>query len=84
MKTNIQLIINRKPEVIKRLGISKATFHTRINQNLLPPPISLGQRAVGYLQHEIDAVIAAMVAGKSNAEVKLLVSDLVAQRKLAA
>jgi prophage regulatory protein len=79
-----QLIFNRKPEVLKRLGISKTTFHLKINQTLLPPSIPLGARAVGFLQHEIDAVLAAMVAGKSNAEIKLLVLELVAQRKLAA
>jgi prophage regulatory protein len=84
MINNFQLTINRKSEVIKRLGISKSTFHLRINQNLLPPPISLGDRAVGYLQHEIDAVLAAMVAAKSNDEIKSLVLELVAQRKLAA
>jgi prophage regulatory protein len=84
MNSSNQLTFARKPEVIKRLGISKSTFHTRINQHLLPPPVSLGARAVGFLQHEFDAVLAAMVAGKNNDEIKSLVLALVAQRKLAA
>jgi prophage regulatory protein len=76
-----KLIINRKPEVIKRLGISKTTFHNRINQKLLPPPVSLGNRAVGYLQHEIDTVLAAMVAGKKESDIQVLVTELVAKRQ---
>lgn len=76
--------INRKSEVIKRLGISRSTFHTRLNQQLLPPPIPLGERAVGFLQHEIDAVIAAMAAGQSKVEIKGLVAELVERRKTSA
>ncbi|MCC2615920.1 AlpA family phage regulatory protein [Aestuariibacter halophilus] len=76
--------INRKPEVIKRLGISRSTFHTRLNEQLLPPPISLGDRAVGFLQHEIDAVITAMAAGQSKTEIKALVAELVKRRKSSA
>ncbi|MFT6919825.1 MAG: prophage regulatory protein [Cognaticolwellia sp.] len=84
MHISRQLIINRKPEVLKRLGLAKSTLHDRINQHLLPPPIALGARAVGFLQHEIDAVLAAMAAGKNNDEIKSLVLALVAQRKLVA
>jgi prophage regulatory protein len=80
----IQLRINRKPEVLKRLGISKSTLHLKINQQLFPPAIALGARSIGFLQHEIDAVLAAMVAGKNNKEIQSLVAELVAQRKLAA
>jgi prophage regulatory protein len=80
----IQLRINRKPEVLKRFGISKSTLHVKINQQLLPPAIALGARSVGFLQHEIDAVLAAMAAGKSNLEIQCLVANLVAQRQLAA
>jgi prophage regulatory protein len=84
MHTNKQLIINRKTEILKRIGISKSTLHAKIKQQLLPPAIPLGARSVGFLQHEIDAVLAAMVAGKSNKEIQTLVAELVAQRQLAA
>jgi prophage regulatory protein len=84
MHTSEHLIINRKAEILKRIGISKSTLHVRIKQRLLPPAIPLGARSVGFLQHEIDAVLAAMVAGKSNQEIQSLVAELVAQRQLAA
>jgi prophage regulatory protein len=84
MHTSEHLIINRKAEILKRIGISKSTLHVRIKQRLLPPAIALGARSVGFLQHEIDAVLAAMVAGKSDQEIQSLVAELVAQRQLAA
>ena len=40
--------------------------------------------SVGWLEHEINAIIAARVAGKSDDEIKVLVSELEAARKLAA
>lgn len=78
---NIFPVIDRKPQVINRLGISKATFHIRLKDGLLPPPVPLGALAVGYLRHEYDQVIAAMVAGYSKEEIKTLVDELVEQRK---
>lgn len=81
-----QLRIIRRPELLKRFGIGNTCLHNRINQGLMPPPILLGgpsTRAVGWLQHELDAVIAAMVAAKSEAYIKALIEHLVAQRKLA-
>ena len=76
--------IMRKPETLKKLGLSKSTLHARINDGLLPPPVSLGARAVGFIEHEIEAVLAAIVAEKSNDEIRNLVSNLVLQRQIAA
>lgn len=75
------LKLNRKPETLSKLGLSKSTFHTRINEGLFPPPISLGGRAVAWLESETDSVIAALAAGKSKAEIKTLVRFLIEQRK---
>ncbi|MFT6909544.1 MAG: prophage regulatory protein [Oleiphilaceae bacterium] len=84
MQDKLVIKIKRKSEIIKQIGISKSTLHARINQKLLPPPIQLGARAVGFLQHEIDTVLAAMIAGNTNKEIKLLVNELVAKRSLLA
>ena len=46
--------------------------------------MSLGANSVGWPEHEINAIIAARVAGKSDDEIKVLVSELEAARKLAA
>lgn len=73
--------IARRPEVLKRFGISNTTLHDRIKQGLIPPPFSTGARSVGWLDHENERVIAAMVAGKSEEEIKKIVKDLIDQRK---
>lgn len=79
---NITLKIQRKPYAIARTGWSKSTLHNRINEELFPPPISLGARAVGFLEHEIDQVIAAMVAGNSKSHIQKLVRSLISSRQL--
>lgn len=76
--------IIRKPEVLSITGLSRTTHQTRVNKGLMPPKISLGERAIGYLEHEIQAVLTAMVAGKSKEDIRSLVSYLVAQRQQAA
>lgn len=76
-----RLVLLRKPEVLNRLGLSRSTFYSRMADGILPKPISLGDRAVGWLEHEINTVIAHMAAGKSNNEIKALVSSLVEQRQ---
>lgn len=73
--------IIRKPEVLNLLGFSKSTLHLRINEGLLPPPISLGQRASGYIEHEVQAVLKAMIAGQSQEQIKQLVIELTEARK---
>ena len=72
--------INRKPEVLSRCGISKTNLHNKINSGVFPPPISLGARAVGFIQHEIDQILAAMIASKSESELKVLVAELISKR----
>lgn len=76
-----QLKIERKFEILARYGLSSSTLHVRINEGLIPPPISLGDRAVGFPEHETSAVLAAMIAGSSKAEIKVLVASLVEQRQ---
>jgi len=53
--------ILRLPEVINRVGLKRAAIYQRITQNTFPKQISLGARAVGWLEHEIDAWLEARV-----------------------
>jgi prophage regulatory protein len=48
------------------------------------PPISIGQRAVAYIKHEVEAVIQARIQGQSPEQIKQLVSELINQRTKAA
>jgi prophage regulatory protein len=81
MNTEQQLRFERKHEVLARLNLSKSSFHNRINNGLWVPPISLGDRAVGFLKHETDQILASYIRGASNDEIKVLVISLVAARQ---
>ena len=65
-------------------GLSKSTIRRRIQEGLFVPPVSLGERAIAFVESEIQNVLVAMVAGKSKDEIRQLVRDLVAQRQQAA
>ncbi len=80
MHPHTTLRIQRKTEVIAQMGICITTLRTRIQQGLYPPPINLGARAVGWLAHETEAVIAATAAGHGDDEIRCLVGELMQQR----
>ena len=46
--------ILRLPAVMVKTGLSRSTIYLRISQDNFPKPISLGGRAVGWIQAEID------------------------------
>ena len=55
-KTNPQnLSILRRKQVEERTGLSRSTIYLRIQEGSFPKPISLGERAVGWLENEIEA-----------------------------
>ena len=81
MNTSINNRICRKPEVLSMLAISKSTLHERINDGLLPPPIKLGGRAVGWLENEIQQTLKAMAAGIQDDLLADYIETLVNARK---
>jgi len=75
------LKLERKKEILVRCPFSVSTLYVRINDQLFPPPISIGDRAVAWVASEVDVTLSAMVAGKSKAEIKNLVASLIDSRK---
>ena len=49
-----QTTILRLPEVKNRTGLSRSTIYARIAESKFPKPVSLGARAVGWLESEIQ------------------------------
>ncbi len=47
-------LILRLPEVKKRTGLSRSTIYSRVDQRTFPLPISLGGRAIGWLEAEVN------------------------------
>ena len=76
----MEIEIIRLPEVSRTTGLARSTIYLRIEQGLLPKPVSLGGKAVGWPATEISQINAARIAGKSNEEIKNLVDDLENQR----
>ena len=46
--------ILRLPTVKARTGLSRSTIYLRISEGRFPKPVSLGGRAVGWVEKEID------------------------------
>ncbi len=44
----------RLPSVKEQTGLSRSTIYLRIKKGDFPKPISLGDRAVGWLEKDID------------------------------
>ena len=44
----------RLPEVLARTGLSRSTIYVRLEQGRFPRPVSLGARAVGWIEAEVD------------------------------
>lgn len=73
--------ILRKPEVIKMTGLSSTSLFEKQKSGLFPTSISLGSRAVGFIEFEIQALLAARAAGHTDEQVKELVTLMIAKRK---
>lgn len=73
--------IERKPAVLNRTGMSHATLYRRISEGLFPPGVTLGNRSVGWLAHEVDTMLSAFAAGKSTEELQSIVKTLIEKRK---
>jgi prophage regulatory protein len=73
--------ILRLPAVLADTGLSRSTIYLRIAQGVFTRPVSLGARAVGWPAHEVTAINAARIAGKSDAQMRELVRELEVARK---
>ena len=74
------LTILRRRQIEAESGYSRSTLYLRIAQGLWTKQVSLGSRAVGWPASEVDALNAARIAGKTDAEIRALVLRLEAAR----
>ena len=60
--------------------LSHASFYNRIRDDRMPRPVKVGERLSAWPSNEIEAINAAMIAGKSADDIRALVADLERQR----
>jgi prophage regulatory protein len=72
--------IKRAKDARGQFGIAQSTFYEWITRGLMPPGIALGWRSVGWPAHELDAIAAARISGKTEDELRALVRELIAAR----
>lgn len=72
--------IKRGKDARAQFGIAQSTFYDWQARHLMTPGIALGVRSVGWPAHELDAIAAARISGKTEDEIRALVQDLIAAR----
>jgi prophage regulatory protein len=73
--------IRRLPPVLAQTGYTRSKVYSDMDKGLFTKQIKIGPRAMGWLSTEVDALIAARVAGKTDDEIRQLVTELEAARQ---
>ena len=55
--------ILRLPQVKSRVGLSRSSIYLPVSQGKFPQPVRLGDRAVGWLESEVEAWLREKVDG---------------------
>jgi prophage regulatory protein len=76
------MLILRLPEVKRVLGHrADASVYNAIRDGLFTTGVAIGQRAKGWPDYETQAIAAARVAGRTDAEIRELVKVLHIKRR---
>jgi prophage regulatory protein len=55
-------VLLRKPEVLRRVGLSAAQIYRLISRGEFPAPVKLGQNSVAWIQSEVSDWVARRIA----------------------
>lgn len=72
--------ILRLPAVLKRRGKSRSAHFADVKAGLFVKPVKIGPRSCGTPDDEVDTLVDATIAGKSEDEIRQLVQRLEAAR----
>jgi prophage regulatory protein len=56
----------RRADVVAKTGLSRARIYEMVNEGTFPKPVPLGERARGWLEHEVDQWIEQCIALRAN------------------
>lgn len=76
--TSVRLL--RLDAVLHVTGLKPTPLYEQTRSGLFPRAVKIGARAVAWPAHEVEAVIAARIAGKSDDALRTLVAELELQR----
>jgi prophage regulatory protein len=76
--------ILRLPDVLSRRGKSRTQHYNDVAAGLFTPPVKLSARACGWPEAETDALVRAVIAGRSADQIRSLVKELESARSGAA
>ena len=54
----------RFPDVINRTGLKRSSIYTRLKEGTFPKPIKIGERAIAWIESEIDQWITDRIDGR--------------------
>lgn len=72
--------LERCKAVLKRTGDGRTTHYQKIKEGLFTKPVRIGGRSVAWPSTDVDAIVAARIASKSDGEIRTLVESLEAAR----
>lgn len=71
----------RLPSVLDASQRSRAAHYKDIQDGFFTKPVRIGGRSVAWPLHEVQRILAARIAGKSDDEIRELVALLEVERK---
>lgn len=69
------------PQVLGLTAKSRTSHYADIKEGLMTPPVKLSEHSVAWPESEVAAINGARIAGKSDEEIRKLVTSLVADRQ---
>lgn len=63
----VSMRILRLPIVLDRTGLSRSTIYQRVSEGRFPKPVSLGTRAVGWVESDVEEWISRQIENSRNA-----------------
>lgn len=73
--------LERLPALLTRYPKRRAALYGDIKEGLFPRPVKIGKRACAWPSHEVDRIIEARISGASEDQLRILVAQLVAERR---
>lgn len=63
-------LILRRKDVEKLTGLSRSTIYLKISNGTFPKPVKLGERSVGWVEHEVEGWLEERISIRNTSEVK--------------